>query len=106
MQTEKKEKLAYFCTDPLLADILPGYIERRTKDVKEIRDAFKSHDFSRVRAICHQIRGNSVTFGYIGLYEICVQIEEDLSKELYDHAETLINLLQDSDNWVSNSIHE
>lgn len=86
--------------DPLLAEIMPGYMERRKKDVEDLHTAYKERDFFRIKSICHKVKGNAVTFGFKGLHEICADIDSMLERNETTGIDTKISQLDDLNKWL------
>jgi HPt (histidine-containing phosphotransfer) domain-containing protein len=74
----------------IMLRLAPGYLLRRTQDLRNIAEAIKSGNFSRIQTIGHQLKGNAVSFGFDELSEIGRDLEaaaeakdlEDLSRIL------------------------
>ena len=43
--------------DPELADLIPGYLESRTRDITEMRGCLATGDFERIRILGHSMSG-------------------------------------------------
>ncbi|MDZ4662737.1 MAG: Hpt domain-containing protein [Pseudomonadota bacterium] len=99
------EEKSMISTDPILADIMPGYIERRRKDISDLHAAFDENDFFRMKSICHQVRGNAITFGFKGLHQICTEIEDALGQQDYSDIKNKISVLDNFKNWLKDHSH-
>ncbi len=56
--------------DEDLRDLIPGYLENRRKDVKEILAALDRGDFEAIASLCHKIKGSGGGYGFDGITEI------------------------------------
>jgi histidine phosphotransfer protein HptB len=72
-----------------LEDLLPGYLEKRLKDVKSIISFLDAGDFEEVRILGHSMKGSGGGYGFDRITEIGARIEES-AKEKDDH--TIKNL--------------
>lgn len=50
--------------DPDLRDLIPGFIENRLQDVKDIRAALKTGDFDKLRILGHSMKGTGGGYGF------------------------------------------
>lgn len=62
--------------DPELADIIPGYLEHRRKDIGIIKEALSSADYEAIRVAGHQMRGSGSGYGFDAITEIGRLLEE------------------------------
>jgi HPt (histidine-containing phosphotransfer) domain-containing protein len=49
--------------DPDLADLLPGYLERRAKDVREMETLVHTGRFGELRQQAHRLAGSAGSYG-------------------------------------------
>jgi HPt (histidine-containing phosphotransfer) domain-containing protein len=61
--------------DPLIAPLVPGYLENRAKDLQRIADALAARDFAALRKLGHNMRGSAGAYGLPPLSEIGGRIE-------------------------------
>jgi HPt (histidine-containing phosphotransfer) domain-containing protein len=82
--------------DPLLAGIVPKFLERCRQTVQEFRDAVRLGDFGGARRIGHALHGTASSFGFEQMAELGREIERaakagdapalrDLAERLDDH---------------------
>src|SRR5687767_13522102 len=62
--------------DPLIAPLVPGYLENRAKDLQRLADALAAKDFATLRKLGHNMRGSAGAYGLPPLSEIGARIEE------------------------------
>jgi len=81
--------------EPDLVDILSMFIARLPGSLTNICEAFETKDFDRLRELTHDLKGTSGNFGYEGLYELAMQIEEAVKHQWYDRIPGLLLELED-----------
>lgn len=62
--------------DPLLAEIVPKFLERCTRTVPEFRDAVESGDLEAARRIGHVLHGTASSLGFEEMAGIGRKIEQ------------------------------
>lgn len=67
--------------DQDLADITPGYLENRKKDVEFLPQALAHGDFQTLRVLGHRMKGSGAGYGFDGVSEIGRAIEEAAKNE-------------------------
>ncbi|MBZ5576964.1 MAG: response regulator [Acidobacteriia bacterium] len=80
-----------------LEPILPGYLERRRRDVTAIADALEKSDFAAIRTLGHNMKGSGSGYGLDHLSEIGAALEAAAQDEdpqrLRDWARDLADFL-------------
>ncbi len=61
--------------DPDLADIVPGFLENRRKDIVVMQTAIPCGDFETVRMLGHRLKGDGGGYGFDAISEIGAAIE-------------------------------
>ena len=61
--------------DPDIADLIPGFLENRHKDVTAIRTALGEGDFSSISFRAHSMKGAGAGYGFEGITEIGAEME-------------------------------
>ena len=61
--------------DPLIAPLVPGYLENRRKDAQRIAELLAANDFAALRKLGHNVRGSAGAYGLPPLSEIGARIE-------------------------------
>lgn len=59
-----------------MEDIVPGYLEKRRKDVQTYRQALADRDFDTLRMLGHKMKGTGAAYGFPELTQIGSAIEE------------------------------
>lgn len=49
--------------DPLLADLVPGYVREKRRQIGDLRRLVADHDLDRVKRIAHDIKGTGSAYG-------------------------------------------
>ena len=49
--------------DPLLADLVPGYVREKRRQIGDLRRLIADHDMDRVKRIAHDIKGTGSAYG-------------------------------------------
>ncbi|MFN7916146.1 MAG: response regulator [Vicinamibacterales bacterium] len=49
--------------DPLLADLVPGYVREKRRQIGDLRRLIAEHDMDRVKRIAHDIKGTGSAYG-------------------------------------------
>ncbi len=71
--------------DSDLEDLIPGFLENRSKDLETLRDALDRKDCQSIQSIGHSLKGVGGGYGFNGMSEIGAEIEssakaQDLGK--------------------------
>ncbi len=61
--------------DPDLAELIPGYLENRTRDILHILEALERADFGTIRTLGHGMKGSGGGYGFVPITEIGRAIE-------------------------------
>jgi HPt (histidine-containing phosphotransfer) domain-containing protein len=62
--------------EPELLDLIPIYIGRRNDDVASLQEALDLGDFERVRILGHSMKGSGGGYGFDGITEIGLRLED------------------------------
>ncbi|MCH9646934.1 MAG: Hpt domain-containing protein [Deltaproteobacteria bacterium] len=62
--------------DDEIADLIPGYLQRRRKDCETFHQLLKEGDFSAIRALGHNLKGSGSGYGFQPISIIGRAIEE------------------------------
>lgn len=62
--------------DEDLAEIAPGYLENRIKDLEELPRALAEGNFQTLRVLGHRMKGSGAGYGFDGISEIGRAIED------------------------------
>ncbi len=61
--------------DEDLADLIPGFLENRRKDVAQVMDALGKGDLDSVRKIAHEIKGVGGGYGFDAMTDMGAAME-------------------------------
>jgi HPt (histidine-containing phosphotransfer) domain-containing protein len=62
--------------DPDLADLIPGFLDNRRKDIAAMQEALKHGDFETVRVLGHSMKGAGGGYGFDAITDIGAALEE------------------------------
>ena len=75
--------------DPELEDIVPGYIDRRKREISDIWDAYNKRDYPALQVFGHKLKGNAGGYGLDHIGALGSEIEvaaKDKSDSKIEHA--------------------
>ena len=61
--------------DPDLKELIPGFLENRSRDVQNLKAASAKNDFEALRSTGHSLKGVGGGYGFDGITEIGAEIE-------------------------------
>ncbi len=62
--------------DDDVAELLPGYLESRKRDIKNIPTLIQAGDFEQVRRVGHNMKGSGTLYGVTKVSELGAQLEQ------------------------------
>jgi HPt (histidine-containing phosphotransfer) domain-containing protein len=62
--------------DPDIADLIPGFLENRHKDIKTIGEALAQGDFETIRFLGHSMKGAGGSYGFDAITDIGRSLEQ------------------------------
>lgn len=81
--------------DPEIADIVPGFLENRQRDVGSLRNALAQGDYTTVQIAGHGMKGSGSGYGFDAVTEIGRNIEEAAKRRDAEEAERWIGALEE-----------
>lgn len=81
--------------DEDLRDLIPGYLENRRKDIKDIHAALDRNDFEVIRALDHKMKGSGEGYGFDEITEIGRACEEAAKQSQAQEIREQVHRLQD-----------
>jgi histidine phosphotransfer protein HptB len=81
--------------DPDLEELVPGFLENRSLDVKKLRSELEKNDFENIRSIGHSIKGVGGGYGFALISELGANIETAAKENNTDAIHENINRLDD-----------
>jgi len=61
--------------DPDIADLIPGFLENREKDIEKMEDYLNSGNYEEIERLGHSMKGSGAGYGFDGISEIGRSIE-------------------------------
>ena len=92
--TEKNEKIVILA-DPVIADLIPGYLENRRKNIVSMREALDNGDYEAIRFIGHNMKGSGEGYGFSAISEIGAALEQAAKQNNKDDIKRRIDELED-----------
>ena len=77
-----------------IAALVPAYLERRSADVVQLREACAQSKWARIGAIGHDLRGTGASFGFGWISEIGYELEAAAERKDADHVARLTDKLE------------
>jgi hypothetical protein len=62
--------------DPELADLIPGYLANRKRDMAALREALEKKDLETVRILGHSMKGSGGGYGFDTITDIGSMLEK------------------------------
>jgi len=62
--------------DPDIADLIPGFLENRHKDIKTMGEALTQGDFEAIRSLGHSMKGAGGSYGFDAITDIGKALEQ------------------------------
>jgi HPt (histidine-containing phosphotransfer) domain-containing protein len=72
----KQEAKIVIHIDPEIADLIPGFLENRQKDIKSIEEALTKDDFETIRFLGHSMKGAGGSYGFDAITDIGRSLEQ------------------------------
>jgi HPt (histidine-containing phosphotransfer) domain-containing protein len=64
-----------------VADIAPGYLENRIRDLSTLKDALARKDFDAIARLAHKTKGTAGGYGFAGLSVLAKSLETAAKSE-------------------------
>ncbi len=61
--------------DPEIADLIPGFLNNREKDIEDMESCLKAENFEQIERLGHSMKGSGAGYGFDGITEIGKLIE-------------------------------
>jgi HPt (histidine-containing phosphotransfer) domain-containing protein len=72
----KQEEKIIVHVDPDIADLIPGFLENRHKDIKTMGEAVTQGDFEAIRILGHSMKGAGGSYGFDAITDIGKSLEQ------------------------------
>jgi HPt (histidine-containing phosphotransfer) domain-containing protein len=80
---------------PEILRLVPGYLENRKKDLETLRESARNLDFTTIKFIGHNIKGNAESYGFPSLAPIGLRMENAALAGKLEDVESCIQDLSD-----------
>ena len=94
MEEQRSEKIIAH-VDPDLADLIPGYLANRKKDIAAIHEAVEKKDLDTVRILGHSMKGSGGGYGFQTITNIGMLLEKAAQEGRNDGIRAQIERLED-----------
>ena len=81
--------------DPDLADLIPGFLENRQKDVQALQQALRTGDYATIGKLGHQMKGIGGGYGFDALSDIGCALEQAAKRRIADEIRERLQELVD-----------
>ena len=78
-----------------LADLIPGYMANRKKDIIAILDALEKKDLETIRILGHSMKGSGGGYGFETITEIGMLMEKAAKEGRYESISLQVKRLED-----------
>jgi len=72
----KQEEKIIVHVDPEIADLIPGFLENRRKDIKAMDEALRQGDFEAIQVLGHSMKGAGGSYGFDAVTDIGKSLEQ------------------------------
>ena len=94
MQKQQSGKIIVH-VDPDLADLIPGYLANRKKDIAAIHEAVEKKDLDTVRILGHSMKGSGGGYGFQIITDIGMLLEKAAQEGRNDGIRMQMERLED-----------
>ncbi len=84
MTNNDKDRKILIHVDPEIADIVPGFLGNRQKDIKSIQDALQQGDYETIRTLGHSMKGSGGGYGFDAISDIGSVLEQEAENRNID----------------------
>jgi len=84
--------------DPVIKDLLPGYIKSRHLEISQIKKLLVENNFDKIRIIGHNLAGSGSLYGLSPISELGKRLE---MAALEQNIQNIQNLVDDIQNFVA-----
>lgn len=95
---DKIDKIKIVVDDPVVQELLPGYLNRREQEVLTLLRLLDDNEFEKIRIIGHNLKGSGGLYGVDLISEFGHQIE---TAALAANAEQLNESIQNYKSYIS-----
>jgi len=81
--------------DPDIADLIPGFLENRQKDIKTIEETLQKGDYDILQRMGHTLKGTGGGYGFDEITDIGLRIENAAKEKNADEILRQVQWLSD-----------
>lgn len=81
--------------DPEIANLIPGYIENRKRDILKLREALDKGDYEAIGYLGHNMKGSGEAYGFSAISDIGAALERAAMQNNKDKIKRRIDELED-----------
>lgn len=89
--------------DPIIADLVPGYLEARRAELIELRELVRDCDLEKLAVLGHRLKGSGAGYGFPELTRLGAEIEDSANDQDLGRVAESVRLLArylDNVRWV------
>ncbi len=79
--------------DAEIADLIPGFLENRRKDVETLQHALAQGDYETMRTLGHSMKGAGGSYGFDAITDIGSSLEQAAKEGNSEEIQRLVNEL-------------
>lgn len=76
---------------PELEPLIPGFLERREKDIGFLKLLLTTYDYKQIRYIAHMLKGQGSSYGFNILSTLGSDLERASREENYEEVRDIVN---------------
>ncbi|MCZ6526644.1 MAG: Hpt domain-containing protein [Gammaproteobacteria bacterium] len=73
-----------------LEDLIPGFLQNRSKELESLRDALERQDFQSIQSVGHSLKGVGGGYGFDGMSDLGAKIENSAKAQELDELTDII----------------
>ena len=97
-QDSKQMEKIIVHADEDIADLIPGFLKNRRRDVETLKEAFQNSDYESIGILGHSMKGMGGGYGFDAITDIGMSLEQAAKEkdtgEIQKQAEALSNYLE------------
>ena len=97
----KKTPIKIMASDPIVLELLPGYIKNRRLEVPKLHTYFLDKEFNKIRILGHNLKGSGGLYGLPQISEFGDSLE---SNALASNANELLKTIQELEQFLKNNL--
>ena len=88
--TLQQEEKIIVHVDKEIADLIPGFLENRRKDIKTMGEAVTQGDFETIQSLGHSMKGAGGSYGFDAITDIGTTLEQAAIAKNYAEIKKLV----------------